>query len=276
MKTPVEIKINNNREKIFYLEEGEYYLGRVDVGHYRHIKEKFGEDDDYKFAIYLFRKNEYGYLDIVDIISKGNFNTISRYHFKITVDDLGNVLVSIGDYRPEKPTYNAIYIGTAPHIFNKEKLSADKYLDLLVGGCNKTHAVKIRLGIVNPIEIIGPARFSKKDKILKYRIRTRIKEIMDENRYAKSLYECIKYIAIEARHIDGNPIHGIYDLNFVKLDDDVEITLYITKEKEFYFKCYMIKEPISIKKFSSKYVCPSKDANNSPTKIFSISLDDLI
>ncbi len=279
MKIPLEIKIDDNKEKIFYLEEGEYYLGRTDVEYYRSIKEKFGEGDDYKFAIYLFKKNELGYLDIKGIVSKDKYVGINRYHFKITVNNSGDVLVSIGDYRSEKPTYNAVYLGTTS-VFDEEKLAIDRYLDLVVSGCSETGTVKIRLGLVSPIDIIGPEGFNGKGEVLKYRIRTKIKEIMKENKYPKSLYERIKCIVIGAYHVDGSIIkideRESSPIKIIKPDDDVNVLLHINKEKEFYFECSLIKESklISLKK--SKYVCPYKYTDKNTVKIFSISLNDLI
>ncbi len=301
MKVPIEIKIDNNGEKIFYLESGEeYYLGRVGEGHYHKIREKFGYEDEYKFSIYLFKKNEMGFLDIVGIVSKGIYKAISRYHFKILVSKSGDVIISAdekNDYRHKKPTYSTVYAKTGDTLI-KEKLSIDEYLNLIISGDSNVKTVNVRVGLVSPIDIIGPDKFKKGD-ILKYRIRIKIKEIMENNELINYNQgrDVIQLIVISAHYDDDNgdneehiklsvqndfngiSIQSNNYLEIKKLDYDGEIIIHTCKEKKFYFECCYVEkcDKIDVKSKKSKDICPNKYSDvNVITKILSIGFNDLV
>ena len=176
LKTPVEICVNNNN-RIFLLEPGTYYVGRADKEFASEVKKKFGDykvDEEYKYSIYLFKKSDCG-LELIDIISKGLYNFVSRYQFRLDVnpngDDYSNVILRIGDYG-KKPKSDALYPNGSK--FKEEKLEFDKYLELLI--TDENDGVRFKFGLVGVIDIIGPSGYTKKDRVLEYTIRTYTKE----------------------------------------------------------------------------------------------------
>jgi len=223
--TPVEVEIyvnnyvtNELTGNYYLLEPGIYYIGRADTEFDRDINDRFGNYNvhpEYKYAIYLFKKDDLG-LKLIDIISKGNYRyLISRYQFRLDVnpngDDYSNAILRIGDYGQPKKDVLCPNGGK----FKEERLKFNNYLELLSTTDDGT--ARIKFGLVGVVDIIGPNGYTKKDEVLEYKIRTYNKGIIkDKNLQEGMIINHIDHLIIDIVDDSGQRL-SINDKNVVDL-----------------------------------------------------------
>ena len=297
LKTPVEIYVSNNNtsdKKLFLLEPGTYYVGRADKEFAREIKDRFRDPEvypEYKYGIYLFKKSGWG-LELIDIISEGIYDYVSRYQFRLDVnpsgDDYSNVILNIGDYG-NVPKKDALYPNGGGIFRKEEKLEFDKYLELLITGENDI--ARFKFGLVGVIDIIGPSGYTKKDRVLEYTIRTYTKEIITE-RPLQKMINLIDNLTISVvddkgnRHFvknDGEVLFNLdHDESLFETTIEVDIGRIEVKEgrKFEYFQLELMgmcnNRMINLGKSEKIYFENREDRIKKDNKIYSINLNEFM
>jgi len=82
-KVVLTLSVDGERKTI-PVSSGTYYLGRADYDTIDEVISRFGMNNAY--SIYLF-KEENGQKKVIDIVKSGNYRRVSRYQFKLIVED---------------------------------------------------------------------------------------------------------------------------------------------------------------------------------------------
>jgi len=288
LRTPVEICVrssnNTNNKKLFLLEPGTYYVGRADAEFAREIRDRFGDPStypEYKYAIYLFKKSGWG-LELIDIISEEVYDYVSRYQFRLDVNpngkDYSNVILSIGDYG-NVPKKDALYPNGEGIFRKEEKLEFDKYLELLI--TSENDIARFKFGLVGVIDIIGPSGYTKKDRVLKYTIRTYTKKIITERRL-QEMINLIDNLVIKVVDDKGNRHFGVVIFNLNHDESLFETTIEVEVDRVWdHFQLELMgtcnHKTINLGK-SEKIIYFEKrdDRIKKDDKIYSIDLDKFI
>jgi hypothetical protein len=295
LRTPVEICIgnNNNNKKLFLLEPGTYYVGRADAEFAREIRDRFGDPNtypEYKYAIYLFKKSGWG-LELIDIISEGVYDYVSRYQFRLDVNpngnDYGNVILSISDYG-RTPKRDALY-SNGDGIFRKKELKFNEYLELLITGENDI--ARFKFGLVGVIDIIGPSGYTKKDGMLEYTIRIYTKKIITE-RHLQKMIDLIDNLIIKVvddkggEHYVKNGDEVLFELDHDEslFETTIEVDIGRIEVKEGrkfeYFQLELMgmcnNRMINLGKSEKIYFENREDRIKKDNKIYSINLNEFM